>query len=148
MNELNIDQLFKFLPHRYPFLLVDKVLTYEPGKTLTAIKNVTINENFFVGHFPLKPVMPGVLIIEALAQAACILAFISNQSSPEDETYFLAGINGAKFKRIVQPGDQLILQIDVLRDKRDVIKILGTARVDDEVACTAELISIRKDNKA
>ena len=141
-------EIFNYLPHRYPFLLVDRVLSYETGKQLSAIKNVTINEHFFTGHFPQAPVMPGVLIVEALAQSACILAFLTSQSSPEDEIYFLAGINNAKFKRVVEPGDQLNLHIDVQRNRRDVIKILGTATVDNEVACTAEIISVRKGNES
>jgi len=144
MNELNIAEVLKYLPHRYPFLLVDKVLSYQAGKELTAIKNVTINEHFFAGHFPKQPVMPGVLIVEALAQAACVLAFVSTRNSPEEEIYFLAGINNAKFKRIVEPGDQLNLHVEVLRNKRDVMKIIGTASVDGELACTAEIISVRK----
>lgn len=148
MSKLNIQEIFNYLPHRYPFLLVDRVLSYETGKQLSAIKNVTINEHFFTGHFPQAPVMPGVLIVEALAQSACILAFLTSQSSPEDEIYFLAGINNAKFKRVVEPGDQLNLHIDVQRNRRDVIKILGTATVDNEVACTAEIISVRKGNES
>lgn len=144
MGELNIGEILKHIPHRFPFLLVDRVLSYEEGKTLTAIKNVTINEDFFNGHFPQAPVMPGVLIVEALAQAACVLAFLSTKGNPGSEIYFLAGINSAKFKRVVEPGDQLTLDIEVLRNKRDVLKIFGTAKVGDEVACTAEIISVRK----
>lgn len=148
MRELKIEDVLNYLPHRYPFLLIDRVLSYEKNKTLTAIKNVTINEHYFTGHFPERPVMPGVLIVEALAQAACVLAFLSTQRSTQDEIYFLAGIDNAKFKRIVEPGDQLTLRIDVLRNKRSFMKVLGTASVGDEVACTAELISVRKGNEA
>lgn len=144
MRELKIEDVLNYLPHRYPFLLVDRVLSYEKNKTLTAIKNVTINEHYFTGHFPTRPVMPGVLIVEALAQAACVLAFLSTEESPQEATYFLAGVNHAKFKRIVEPGDQLNLHIEVLRTKRDVIKVLGTASVCGDIACTAELISVRK----
>ena len=146
MSELNIDEILKYLPHRYPFMLIDRVLDYTPGEELTGIKNVTFNEPHFTGHFPQKPVMPGVLIVEALAQAACVLAFVTSKTSPEDETYFLAGVDKAKFKRIVEPGDQLKLHVKVLRNKSGVIKIAGEATVDGELACTAEILSVKKGN--
>lgn len=144
MSDFNIEKVLAHLPHRYPFMFIDKVLEFEPGKSLTAIKNVSFNEPFFNGHFPQKPVMPGVLIVEALAQAACVLAFITSGKSIDEEIYFLAGINNAKFKRIVEPGDQLKLHIDVLRARSSVIKVLGTATVDGEPACSAEIISVKK----
>ncbi len=113
---MNIHQILKQLPHRYPFLLVDRVLELEKGKTLKALKNVTMNEPFFEGHFPHRPVMPGVLMLEALAQAAALLAFDALNTSPNDETvYYFAGIDGARFKRPVEPGDQLILEVELLR---------------------------------
>ena len=146
MTDFNVEKVLAHIPHRYPFMFIDKVLDYEPNKSLTAIKNVTYNEPFFNGHFPQRPVMPGVLIVEALAQAACVLAFITSGNSIEEETYFLAGVNNAKFKRIVEPGDQLKLHIDVLRVKSSVIKVLGTATVDGEDACSAEIISVKKEN--
>ncbi len=145
MNALDIHSVLQHIPHRFPFLLIDKVLDYSPNETLVGVKNVTINEPFFTGHFPSRPVMPGVLIVESLAQAACVLAFVSAESTPDDGSiYLLTGINKARFKRIVQPGDQLMLNIEVLRVKRDMMKILGVATVDDEVACTAEILCFRK----
>lgn len=134
----------KYVPHRYPFLLVDRVLSYELNKSLVAIKNVTANEPYFQGHFPRRPVMPGVLIIEALAQAAGILQ-VKSLDLPEDheDIYFFAGVDNARFKRVVEPGDQLTLEIKVLKIRRDLWKFLGTASVAGEVACTAELMTIK-----
>mgnify|MGYP000053006770 CR=1 FL=1 len=134
----------KYVPHRYPFLLVDRVLSYELNKSLVAIKNVTANEPYFQGHFPRRPVMPGVLIIEALAQAAGILQ-VKSLDLPEDheDIYFFAGVDNARFKRVVEPGDQLTLEIKVLKTRRDLWKFLGTASVAGEVACTAELMTIK-----
>ena len=129
------------LPHRYPFLLVDRVLELEPGKRIRALKNVTINEPFFVGHFPQRPVMPGVLMLEALAQAAALLAFKTLDIKPDDKTvYYFAGIDGARFKRPVEPGDQLILDVEVLRMKAGIWKFRPGHGSATELAAEAELM--------
>ena len=120
----------------------------EPGKSLTAIKNVTINEPFFCGHFPQQPVMPGVLILEALAQAACVLAFKTTGADPQsNELYLFAAIDKARFKRVVTPGDQLLLQVDVLKVRQSLLKVQGTATVDGKVVCFAELMSVKGSYK-
>jgi 3-hydroxyacyl-[acyl-carrier-protein] dehydratase len=137
---MDIHRILKQLPHRYPFLLVDRVLELDKGKSIKALKNVTINEPFFEGHFPHRPVMPGVLMIEALAQAAALLAFDALDSSPSDEMiYYFAGIEAARFKRPVEPGDQLILDVELLRMKAGIFKFKGRAQVDGEIAVEAEL---------
>jgi 3-hydroxyacyl-[acyl-carrier-protein] dehydratase len=137
---MDIHKILKQLPHRYPFLLVDRVLEIEKGKTIRALKNVTINEPFFEGHFPHRPVMPGVLMLEALAQAAALLAFDALGSSPTDDmVYYFAGIDGARFKRPVEPGDQLILEVELLRMKAGIFKFKGRAMVAGELAVEAEL---------
>jgi 3-hydroxyacyl-[acyl-carrier-protein] dehydratase len=142
---MDINEILKYLPHRYPFLLIDRVIDIVEGKSIVAIKNVTINENFFVGHFPNRPVMPGVLILEALAQAAGVLAYKSTNTLPTDGVlYFLAGIDNARFRRIVEPGDQLRLEVKVLRGKRDMWKLEGSAHVAGELACSAEFLSARR----
>ncbi|MDH3839682.1 MAG: 3-hydroxyacyl-ACP dehydratase FabZ [Chromatiales bacterium] len=138
---LDIDQIRAMLPHRYPFLLVDRVTECVPGEHLTAIKNVTINEPFFQGHFPEKPVMPGVLIIEALAQASGILAFITEgDQRDENVLFFFVGIDGARFKRPVLPGDRVELKTRLLRRRRDVWKFASEAVVDGRRAALAELM--------
>ena len=138
---LDIDQIRAMLPHRYPFLLVDRVTECVPGEHLTAIKNVTINEPFFQGHFPEKPVMPGVLIIEALAQASGILAFITEgDQRDENVLFFFVGIDGARFKRPVLPGDRVELKTRLLRRRRDVWKFATEAVVDGRRAALAELM--------
>ena len=138
---MDIHQILKQLPHRYPILLVDRVLSIEKGKRIVALKNVTINEPFFTGHFPHRPVMPGVLILEAMAQAAALLSFDSQGVTPDDKTvYYFAGIDGARFKRPVEPGDQLTLDITLDRAKAGIFKFKGVTRVGDEVACEAELM--------
>ncbi|WP_114970454.1 3-hydroxyacyl-ACP dehydratase FabZ [Rhodoferax ferrireducens] len=137
---MDIHKILKQLPHRYPFLLVDRVLAIDKGKSIRALKNVTINEPFFEGHFPHRPVMPGVLMLEALAQAAALLAFDAVGSSPTDDMiYYFAGIDGARFKRPVEPGDQLILEVELLRMKAGIFKFKGRALVADELAVEAEL---------
>lgn len=138
---MDIHQILKQLPHRYPILLVDRVLELEKGKRIKALKNVTINEPFFTGHFPHRPVMPGVLMLEAMAQAAALLAFDTLGTTPDDKTvYYFAGIDGARFKRPVEPGDQLIMDVTLDRMKSGIFKFKGTARVDGQVACEAELM--------
>ena len=138
---MDIHQILKKLPHRYPFLLVDRVLEVEEGKRIKALKNVTINEPFFVGHFPHRPVMPGVLMLEAMAQTAGLLAFAGETSErdPNAVIYF-AGIDGARFKRPVEPGDQLVMNVEILRHKAGIYKFKATARVGEDVACEAELM--------
>jgi len=138
---MDIHQILKQLPHRYPFLLVDRVLSIETGKRIVALRNVTMNEPFFTGHFPHRPVMPGVLILEAMAQAAALLSFDSQGVTPDDKTvYYFAGIDGARFKRPVEPGDQLTLDVTLERSKAGIFKFKGVTRVGDEVACEAELM--------
>jgi len=138
---MDIHQILKQLPHRFPFLLVDRVLELEKGKRIKALKNVTINEPFFTGHFPHRPVMPGVLMLEAMAQAAALLAFDMQGVTPDDKTvYYFAGIDGARFKRPVEPGDQLIMEVTLERLKAGVFKFKGVTRVDDNMVCEAELM--------
>jgi len=138
---MDIHQILKLLPHRYPILLVDRVLSVETGKRIKALKNVTINEPFFPGHFPHRPVMPGVLMLEALAQTAALLSFATIGVTPDEKTvYYFAGIDSARFKRPVEPGDQLIMDVELLRTKAGIYKFKATASVDDNVACEAELM--------
>ena len=138
---MDIHQILKQLPHRYPFLLVDRVLEIEKGKHIKALKNVTMNEPFFTGHFPHRPVMPGVLMLEALAQAAALLAFDTLGTTPDDKTvYYFAGIDGARFKRPVEPGDQLILDVELDRMKAGIFKFTARASVGAEQAVEAELM--------
>ncbi len=137
---MDIHQILKQLPHRYPFLLVDRVLELDKGKSIKALKNVTINEPFFEGHFPHRPVMPGVLMLEALAQAAALLAFDALDATPSDDmVYYFAGIDGARFKRPVEPGDQLILEVELLRMKAGIFKFKARATVSGTLAVEAEL---------
>ncbi len=137
---MDIHQILKKLPHRYPILLVDRVIALEKGKSIKALKNVTINEPFFQGHFPYRPVMPGVLMLEALAQAAALLAFDALGTGPsEDLVYYFAGIDNARFKRPVEPGDQLMLDVEMVRMKAGIFKFNGSASVDGTLAVQAEL---------
>mgnify|MGYP003516404702 CR=1 FL=1 len=138
---MDIHEILKLLPHRYPILLVDRVLEIEPGKRIKAIKNVSINEPYFLGHFPHRPVMPGVLMLEAMAQAAAILSFDAMGKKLDDNSvYYFAGIDGARFKRPVEPGDQLRLEVELDRQKAGIFKFKAVARVGDEIACEAELM--------
>jgi 3-hydroxyacyl-[acyl-carrier-protein] dehydratase len=138
---MDIRAIMEHLPHRYPFLLVDRVLECEPGKRILALKNVTINEPFFVGHFPRLPVMPGVLVVEALAQAAAILAFRTAEVKSDDKSiYYLVGIDEARFKRPVVPGDQLLLEARAERTDRRLLKFSAQARVGDALAAEATLL--------
>jgi 3-hydroxyacyl-[acyl-carrier-protein] dehydratase len=146
MNPIEINEILKRLPHRYPFLLVDRVLELEPKVRLTALKNVTINEPYFQGHFPGYPVMPGVLIIEALAQAAGLLAFASLDEPPSPGMIiFFAGIDNARFKRPVTPGDQLILKAQMISQKRMVGKFACQAYVGEQLAAEAELLAALRE---
>jgi 3-hydroxyacyl-[acyl-carrier-protein] dehydratase len=138
---MDIHQILKKLPHRYPFLLVDRVTEFEKDKRIVALKNVTINEPFFVGHFPHRPVMPGVLMLEALAQTAALLSFQSMDQEPGDDTVvYFVGIDGARFKRPVEPGDQLILEASLERAKAGIFKYKTRASVGGETAVEAELM--------
>lgn len=138
---MDIHQILKKLPHRYPFLLVDRVLELESGKTIKALKNVSMNEPFFTGHFPHRPVMPGVLMLEALAQTAALLAFETMGVTPDDtKVFYFAGIDGARFKRPVEPGDQLHLHAALDRVKAGIYKFKTHATVGEELAVEAELI--------
>ena len=141
MNSLDINQIKEYLPHRYPMLLVDRVLDYELGKSIVAIKNVTANEEYFSGHFPHKPVMPGVLMIEALAQAAALLAFLTMGRKPDSTSVvYFVGIDAARFKRPVGPGDQLRMEVEIIRSSRGIYKFKARGLVDGETALEAELM--------
>ncbi len=138
---MDIHQVLKKLPHRYPFVLVDRVLELEPGVRIRALKNVTINEPYFPGHFPHRPVMPGVMMLEALAQAAALLSFETAGRDPDSNSvYYFAGIDGARFKRPVEPGDQLILDVQLQRAKAGIYKFAARASVGGELAVEAELM--------
>jgi 3-hydroxyacyl-[acyl-carrier-protein] dehydratase len=142
---MDIHQILEHLPHRYPILLVDRVLDFEVGKSLHALKNVSINEPFFQGHFPHHPVMPGVLILEALAQAAAILTFKTMGTKPDDNSvYYFVGIDGARFKKPVLPGDVLNLHIEVLKQRSGIWKFKAEAKVDGAVVTEAELMCTAK----
>jgi 3-hydroxyacyl-[acyl-carrier-protein] dehydratase len=142
MKTMDIHEIMRHLPHRYPFLLVDRVLECNPGKSIVALKNVTMNEPHFPGHFPHHPVMPGVLILEALAQAAAILSYVTEGKVPnEDSVVYFAGIDGARFKRPVVPGDQLILKAELLRNMRGIWKYSTRAEVNGEIAAEAEMMA-------
>ena len=145
MNEntggFSIDEVLRRLPHRYPLLLVDRVLEHLPGERLRALKNVTANEHYFVGHFPGRPVMPGVLILEAMAQSAGLLAFLTANVYPDENvTFYFAGIDKARFRRPVIPGDQLILTATLQRRIRTIWKFATVAEVDGEEVCSAEMM--------
>ena len=138
---MEIQEILEYLPHRYPMLLVDRVLEIEPGKRILALKNVSVNEHFFVGHFPHYPVMPGVLIIEALAQAAAILSFHTRGQKPDDKSvYYFVGIDEARFKRPVVPGDQLLLEVVAEREVRGLGKFAAQARVGETLAAEAKIL--------
>ena len=138
---MDIHEILKRLPHRYPFLLVDRVLELDPGKTIRALKNVTMNEPFFVGHFPHRPVMPGVMIVEAMAQAAAILAFDKLGLRADEKTvFYFAGIDRARFKRPVEPGDQMVLHVTLDRIKAGIVKFTGVAHVGSALAAEASLM--------
>ena len=142
---MGIAEIKEYLPHRYPFLLVDRVLELEPDKRIIAIKNVTINEPFFQGHFPHYPVMPGVLIVEAMAQAAALLSFKSMGTKRDDNTVvYLVGVDGARFKRPVVPGDTLTLEAEKLLERRGLIKYAVRAKVEGQLACEATLLCTQR----
>jgi len=145
MTLLNTTQIKNYLPHRYPFLLLDKIVSCVPGESIVALKNVTVNEPFFLGHFPQRPLMPGVLIIEAMAQAAAILGVISGaesrQNNLEDTLYYLVGVDKARFRKTVEPGDQLILEVRFVTVRRNIWKFSATASVDGKIVANSDLLT-------
>ena len=141
---LNITEIQELLPHRYPFLMIDRVTNYDEGKTLTAIKNVSVNEPQFTGHFPRMPVFPGVLILEAMAQATGLLAFKTFGAPAENELYYFASIDKAKFRKPVVPGDQMILEVEFIKERRGIALFHGIAKVDGDTVCSAELKCARR----
>ena len=146
LNSMDIYEVLKHLPHRYPFLLIDRVTDYKAGEYLIGIKNVSYNEPYFTGHFPHRPVMPGVLILEALAQATGILAYKTTGQTPTGKSlYYFVGIDKARFKQPVEPGDQLALEVKLSRTLRGVWKFDGLARVDGKIVCEAELMCAERD---
>lgn len=146
MGTLDIHEILKHLPHRYPFLLIDRVTEYEVDSHLIGYKNVTHNEPYFTGHFPQRPVMPGVLILEALAQATGLLAFRSTGRVPDENSlYYFVGIDNARFKRVVEPGDQLILSVKYLKRKRGIWKFKAEASVDGGSVCTADIMCAERE---
>ena len=146
MSVLGIEKIMEHLPHRYPFLLVDRVESYVANSNLIAVKNVTASENYFEGHFPGKPIMPGVLIIESLAQATGLLISLSEDNQKMDGLYYLLGINNARFKRMVVPGDVLTLEVTMLRKIRDVYKFSAMASVAGDEVATAEILTTGRNN--
>ncbi|WP_214000271.1 3-hydroxyacyl-ACP dehydratase FabZ [Arsukibacterium sp.] len=145
LNSLQVQEIMALLPHRYPFLLIDRVLDFTPGESLTALKNVTINEPIFTGHFPGMPIFPGVLILEALAQATGILGFKTVTERSENELYLFAAIDDARFKKPVVPGDTMILDVKFLKERRNMWKFYGEAKVDGAIVCSAELMCARRE---
>jgi 3-hydroxyacyl-[acyl-carrier-protein] dehydratase len=143
---MDINDILNHLPHRYPFLMIDRVTEYRQGESLTGIKNVTYNEPFFQGHFPQRPVMPGVLILEAMAQATGLLAFRTLGNTADRETlYFLVGMNKVRFKQPVEPGDQLVITANLIREKRGIWMFDCSARVDDKLVSSAEIMCTERD---
>ena len=146
-QEIDIMGIMKYLPHRYPFLLVDKILVIEPGREITGVKNVTINEPFFQGHFPSRPVFPGVLILEGMAQVGGVLAFHTYPDSVGEKLIYFAGIDNCRFKQPVLPGDQMILEVQVVKEKRGIWKFKGEALVDGKVVASADLMCAEQEIK-
>jgi len=146
MDTMDIHEILQHLPHRYPFLLIDRVIDYKIGDYLIAIKNVSFNEPYFLGHFPVRPVMPGVLVVEAMAQATGVLSFKTAKAQPDSKSlYYLAGIDNARFKNPVEPGDQLIIDVRLQKTVRGVWKYTSTAKVDGKIAATADLMCIHRE---
>ena len=145
-GSMGINEIFKHLPHRYPFLMIDRVIECVPGVSLIALKNVSVNEPYFTGHFPQRPIMPGVLIIEAMAQATGILAFKTAEIMPSGGTiYYLAAVDNARFKQPVEPGDQLILEVKLARTVRGIWKFSGEAKVGGKLVASADLMCAQRD---
>jgi 3-hydroxyacyl-[acyl-carrier-protein] dehydratase len=144
-TSMDIHEILDYLPHRYPFVMIDRVVSYELGKEITAIKNVSVNEPYFPGHFPYHPVMPGVMIVEAMAQAAAILSFKTMDTKPTDDSvYYFAGIDNARFKKPVSPGDQILLNVKIDRILKGIWKYTGVAMVDGVVVAEASMMCILK----
>ncbi len=144
---MDMQEILEYLPHRYPFLLVDRVVSLEKGHSIRGIKNVTMNEPYFTGHFPNKPIMPGVMILEAMAQLAGILAFATHGKKPSDGVMcYLAGVNRARFRKPVVPGDRLMIEATFVLDKRGLLKFDCRALVDDELVCEAEIVNAERDS--
>jgi len=145
LGQLSIQEIMAHLPHRYPFLLVDRVLSFEPGKTLTAIKNITYDEPCFTGHFPGRPIFPGVLIIEAMAQATGLLGSLTlGDAADANSLYLLVGVDNVRFRRPVTAGDQLRIVVDVINNKRGIWKFNARADVDGDTVCSGELMSAHR----
>lgn len=140
-EQIDVVEIMKLIPHRYPFVMVDRILSMEVGEEVTGLKNVTINEPFFQGHFPGKPVMPGVLILEGLAQVGCVMAFYANPEAVGKKLMFFAGIDKARFRKPVVPGDQLIYKLRMMKQKRNIIQMEAKAYVDDNLVAEAELMA-------
>ncbi|CCQ09627.1 (3R)-hydroxymyristoyl-[acyl carrier protein] dehydratase [Pseudoalteromonas luteoviolacea B = ATCC 29581] len=145
LNSFDIQEILKLLPHRYPMLLVDRVLDYKPGEYLHAIKNVTANEPIFTGHFPEQPIFPGVLILEAMAQATGLLGFKTVENRSENELYLFAAVDEARFKQPVTPGDTMHIHVQFLKERRNMWKFAVEAKVDGKIVCTAELMCARRE---
>lgn len=145
---VDVEDILRILPHRYPFVLLDRVLDMKKCESIQAIKNVTINEQFFTGHFPVKPVMPGVLIVESMAQACGILAYHSVESVKEGDVFLLAGVDKVRFKKVVRPGDQIVITMRVQKQRQNLWKLEGEAKVDDQVACCAELMIVSDSDES
>ncbi|MEJ6473473.1 3-hydroxyacyl-ACP dehydratase FabZ [Pseudoalteromonas piscicida] len=145
LNSFDIQEILKLLPHRYPMLLVDKVVDYKPGEHLHAIKNVTINEPIFTGHFPEQPIFPGVLILEAMAQATGLLGFKTVENRSENELYLFAAIDNARFKQPVLPGDTMHLHVKFEKERRNIWKFSAEAKVEGNIVCSAEIMCARRE---
>ena len=146
MNQIDINQIQKILPHRYPFLMIDRVIEVDPGKTLTAIKNVSVNEPFFEGHFPHHPVFPGVLMLECIAQASAILASLMIDTTANGKNvYLFAGVDKARFKRPVEPGDQLLIDVEFVKHIKKLWRCVGTIKVDGELTCSADVLFTHRE---
>ncbi|MDX2322549.1 MAG: 3-hydroxyacyl-ACP dehydratase FabZ [Moritella sp.] len=147
LNRIEIQEIMELLPHRYPFLLVDRVLDYVAGASLHAVKNVSVNEPQFTGHFPKQPIFPGVLILEALAQASGLLGYKSSGGPGDNELYYFAGIDKARFRKPVVPGDVLHLHVELIKERRGIGRFVAIAKVDGDVVCEAEIMCARRENK-
>ena len=145
LNSLDIQEILSLLPHRYPMLLIDRVIDFTPGKSLHAIKNVSINEPIFTGHFPNQPIFPGVLILEAMAQATGLLGFKTVENRSENELYLFAAVDNARFKQPVIPGDTMHLHVEFLKERRNIWKFSAEAKVDGKVVCSAEIMCARRE---